>query len=202
MTTYNLNIEKLAEENKVPVSGSNRHIHVSQADLEVLFGPGYQLKKMKDLSQPGQFAAQECVTIVGPKAKKEGVRILGPVRPQTQIELMATDCCHMGFETVVRNSGDTPETPGATIIGPAGTVTIKEGVIVAARHLHLHTSEAQKFGFKDKDKVSAKTFGDRTLTFHGVLIRVHDEYALDMHLDLDEMNAAHLKNGDLVQLIR
>ena len=199
---YNYDLNKLVEENKIPVSGSNRHMHISAAHLEAIFGKGYQLQNMKDLSQPGQFAAKECVKVVGPKGEKDGIRILGPVRPSTQIELLASDCYSLGVDIKVRNSGDTAGTPGLEIVGPAGRVKIGEGAVVAARHIHMHTSEAKRFGYKDKDKVSVRIDGERGITMHNVLIRVHDEYALDMHIDLDEMNAANIKNGDLGQIIR
>ncbi len=202
MTTYGLDINKLVEENKIPVSGSNRHIHLSPSDLEILFGKGYQLAKMKDLSQPGQFAAKECVKIKTDKGEKDSIRILGPVRGKTQIELLASDCHSLGLAIAVRDSGDIASTPGLEIIGPAGSVKIKEGVIVAARHIHMHTGEARAFGYKDKDRVSVRIDGPRSTTFHNVLIRVHDEYALDMHIDLDEINACNIKNGDLAQIIR
>ncbi|MEZ7890199.1 MAG: phosphate propanoyltransferase [Candidatus Wallbacteria bacterium] len=202
MVVYNHDLEKLVEENKVPVSGSNRHVHLSPEHLELLFGKGYQLKSIKNLSQPGQFAADECVTLSGPKGEKKGVRILGPVRGNTQVELLAGDCIQLGIPMCVRNSGEIAGSPGIKITGPNGTVEIKEGAIIAARHIHMHTDEAKKYGYKDKDKVSVRTFGDRAVTFHNVLIRVHNEYALDMHIDLEEINAAFLKNGELVQIIR
>ncbi len=202
MTAYGLDVNKLIEENKVPVSGSNRHIHLSKADFEVLFGSGYQLSSIKDLSQPGQFAVKECLKISAPKGEKGAVRILGPLRSKTQIELLASDCHSLGLPVVVRDSGDLGSTPGVEIIGPAGRVKIAEGVIVAARHIHMHTAEAAAFGYKDKDRVSVRLDGPRSVTFHNVLIRVHDEYSLDMHIDLDEMNACGVKNGDLAQIIR
>jgi putative phosphotransacetylase len=202
MTTYGLDLDKLAAENKVPASGSNRHIHLSPADLEALFGKGYQLNKLKDLSQPGQFAAKECVKIVTEKGEKDSIRILGPVRGKTQIELLASDCHSLGLKVFVRDSGDIAGTPGVEVIGPAGKIRIAEGVIVAARHIHMQTKEAKTFGYKDKDRVSVRFDGPRSATMHNVLIRVHDEYALDLHIDLDEMNACDVKNGDLAQIIR
>lgn len=201
-TTYNYELEQLVLENKVPISGSNRHVHLSQEDFEILFGKNYNLTRQKDLSQPGQFAASECVKLITPKGEKENVRILGPVRGKTQVELLASDCYSLGLDICVRDSGDIANTPGITIVGPNGSVKIKEGVIVAARHIHMHTNEAKAFGYKDKDRVSVRIFGPRSITFHNVLIRVSDNYMLDMHLDLDEMNACCAKNGDLAQIIR
>ncbi|HHU51665.1 MAG TPA: phosphate propanoyltransferase [Firmicutes bacterium] len=187
---------------KVPVGISNRHVHLSQEDLELLFGPGHQLTLKKDLSQPGQFAAEETVDLIGPKGSIKKVRILGPVRPQTQVEISITDCFALGVKPPVRDSGDLTGTPGITIEGPKGKIDIKEGVIVAQRHLHLHTTEAEELGLKDKDYISVKTEGPRSVIFENVLVRVGPKYAKDLHVDTDEANAAALKNGDLVTVIR
>lgn len=186
---------------KVPVGVSNRHIHVTQSDLETLFGKGYSLKDMKSLSQPGQFAAEECVIIAGPKGSIEKVRILGPVRPETQIEISMTDSYKLGVKGVVKNSGDISGTPGCVVIGPKGTVILDKGVIVAARHVHMSTSEASQMGLKDLDLVSLKTSGSRSVTFNNVLVRVSDKFALDFHIDTDEANGAGLKNGDMVEIV-
>ncbi|MDD3377942.1 MAG: Phosphate propanoyltransferase [bacterium ADurb.Bin157] len=186
---------------KVPVGVSNRHIHVTQSDLETLFGKGYSLKDMKSLSQPGQFAAEECVIIAGPKGSIEKVRILGPVRPETQIEISMTDSYKLGVKGVVKNSGDISGTPGCVVIGPKGTVILDKGVIVAARHVHMSTSEASQMGLKDLDLVSLKTSGSRSVTFNNVLVRVSDKFALDFHIDTDEANGAGLRNGDMVEIV-
>jgi len=156
---------------------------------------------MKDLSQPGQFAAEECVTVAGKKGVIEKVRILGPVRKSTQIEISVTDSYALGIPPVVRDSGDTKGTPGCVVIGPKGAINLKEGVIVASRHLHLHTKDAEKFGLKDMDRISVKTSGPRSVIFQNVLVRVSDQFALDLHLDCDEANAAGLKNGDMLEII-
>lgn len=185
----------------VPCGVSNRHIHVSQADLETLFGKGYTLKEMKPLSQPAQFAAEETVLLVGPKGSLEKCRILGPVRPSTQIEISMTDSFKLGVKPIVRDSGDTAKTPGCVVVGPAGAVTLKEGVIVAARHIHASTKEAAAFGLKDMDRVSVKTGGVKSVVFNNVLVRVSDKFALDFHIDTDEANAAGLKNGDMVEIV-
>lgn len=184
-----------------PVGVSNRHLHVSQTDLETLFGRGYTLKKMKDLSQPGQFAAEECVMLAGKKGVIEKCRILGPVRPSTQVEISISDSFVLGVPVVVRDSGDTKGTPGCVLIGPKGTVTMKEGVIIASRHLHAHPKDAEKLGIKDMDRISIKAPGARAVVFHNVLVRVSDKFALDFHLDLDEANAAAIKNGDMLDII-
>lgn len=183
------------------VGVSARHIHVSQSDLEVLFGSGYELTVMKDLSQPGQYAANEKLEIVGPKGKLTG-RILGPVRGRSQVEISMTDSFVLGIPGVVRHSGDVFNTPGCILRGPAGEVELKDGVIVAARHIHFHTTDAQQYAVKDKDVVSVSTSGPRGVVFENVLCRVHETFALDFHLDTDEANAAAIKNGDRVELIR
>ena len=186
---------------KIPTGVSNRHLHVSQADLETLFGKGYQLKEMKPLSQPGQYAADETVTVVGPKGSLEKVRILGPVRPSTQVEISLTDSFKLGVPGVVRDSGDTKKTPGCTLKGPAGAVTLEEGVIVAARHIHASTADAAKLGVKDMDRVAIRTGGVKSVVFNNVLVRVSDKFALDFHIDTDEANAAGIKNGDMVEIV-
>ncbi|NLN48043.1 MAG: phosphate propanoyltransferase [Clostridiales bacterium] len=189
-------------ENKVPVALSNRHIHVSQADLDVLYGKGLELSNVKDLSQPGQYACDEKVDIVGPKNTIKGVRILGPVRPVTQLEISMFDARALGVEGVVRASGNVAGTPGAIIVGPKGQVEIKEGVIVAARHLHMHTDDAPKYGLKDRDVIKVRVGDERALVFENVVVRVHPEFALDLHIDIEEGNAAGVNNGDLGEIIR
>lgn len=187
---------------ELPIALSNRHIHLSQKDLDILFGEGYELTKMKDLSQPGQYACDEKVDVVGPKSTIKGVRILGPVRSSTQFELSILDAFTLGVKPIIRNSGDIAGTPGAKLVGPKGEIEISEGLIVAARHIHMHTDDAKEFGVVDKDIVSIKTSGERGLVFNNVLVRVSEEYALEMHVDIEEGNAAGLKNGDLGELIK
>ena len=186
----------------LPVAISNRHVHLSQPDLEVLFGKGFELTKMKDLSQPGQFAANEQVDLVGPKRTISGVRILGPARKTTQAEISVTDAFTLGVAPVVKNSGDLEGTPGVKLVGPAGEVVMDRGCIVASRHIHMHTSDAENFGVKDKDVVSIRTGGPRSVVFENVLVRVNTDYGLEMHVDTDEGNAALLKNGTMVELIK
>lgn len=187
---------------QLPIALSNRHIHISQEDLDILYGEGYELTKLKDLSQPGQYACEEKVDIVGEKGTLKGVRILGPVRPETQFELSISDAFALGVKPMVRNSGDIDSTPGAKLVGPKGEVEIDKGVIVAARHIHMHTDDAENFGVKDKDIVSIKTEGPRSLVFENVLVRVSDDFALEMHVDMEEGNASGVKNGQLVELIK
>ena len=189
-------------EKLVPVSLSNKHIHVSKEHLEILFGKGHELTKMKDLSQPGQFACDEKVDVVGPKSTLKGVRILGPVRPETQLEISMFDARTMGVEAMVRPSGKIQGTPGCTIIGPKGQVELKEGVIVAARHIHFHTSDGEKFGLKDRDIVKVRVGDERAVVFDNVMCRVHPDFALDMHIDIEEGNAAGIQNGTMGEIIR
>ena len=183
---------------EVPLGISNRHVHLSQDHLEKLFGEGSQLTKAKDLSQPGQFAANETVMLVGPKGVIEKVRVLGPVRKQTQVEITITDSFKLGVKAPLRDSGDLAGSAPITIVGPKGTVVLQEGAIVAARHIHMHTSDAEKLGLKDGDKVSVRAKGPRGIIFGDVLVRVSDNYSLEMHVDTDEANAVGLRNGDIL----
>ncbi len=187
---------------KVTVGLSNKHVHLSKEHIDILFGEGHELTPMKDLSQPGQFACEEKVDLVGPKRTIKGVRILGPARKESQIEISFADGFTLGLKDIpVRDSGKLDGTPGIKLVGPNGEVEVDKGVIAAARHIHMHTSDAEKYGLKDKDTVKVKVGGPRGLTFDNVLIRVHDTYALDMHLDVEEGNAAGLSNCDEVEVI-
>jgi putative phosphotransacetylase len=181
---------------------SNRHVHLSREDVEILFGKDYQLTPIKDLGQPGQFACQETVIIAGPKGAIEKVRVLGPERKETQIEISLTDAFKLGVIPPVRDSGDLDGTPGIVIIGPKGSVIKEKGVIIAKRHIHMHTKDAEKYGVKNKDivKVLVEKQG-RRLIFDDVLIRVSEKYALEFHVDTDEANAALLKTGDIVYIL-
>ncbi len=188
--------------NMLPIALSNRHAHLSKEHIQILFGEGYELKKMKDLSQPGQYACEEKVDVVGTKNTLKGVRILGPARNKTQVEVSLTDGFTLGVVPPVKDSGDLAGSPGAKLVGPKGEVEITEGIIAAARHIHMHTSDAEEYGVKDKDRVKIRVNGDRGLIFENVLVRVHKDYALEMHIDVDEGNAAAVKNGDMVELIK
>lgn len=181
---------------------SARHVHVTQKDLETLFGPGAKLTVFKDLSQPGQFASNEKVTLVGKKGRFENVRILGPVRKQTQVEISKTDSFALGIEAPVLQSGSLDEAAPVTIIGPAGSVELAHAVIVAGRHIHMSPEDAEAYGLRDGQIVKVKTSGPRAVIFENVLVRVHPEFALDLHIDTDEANAAGLKNGDVVEIIK
>lgn len=185
----------------VPVGVSARHVHLSPQHVEELFGPGHQLTVMKELSQPGQFAAEECVTLVGPRGTIERVRILGPARGATQVEIARTDGFRLGINAPVRLSGDLAGTPGIEIVGPKGSIKIDEGVIVAARHIHMTPDQAAEYGLKDRDVVKVRVGGPRALIFENVIVRVRADFALDFHIDTDEANAAELKTGDVVEVI-
>ena len=185
------------------VETSARHVHVSEADFKVLFGENAELTIKKELSQPGQYACNERVEIVGPKKSLPGVSILGPYRNQTQVELSATDARSIGLGIAVRESGDLKETPGCTIVGPCGSLEIKEGVIVAKRHIHATTKDAEELGVKDKDIVSVKIESNgRSLIFGDVVARVSDSYALAMHIDTDESNAGCVAPGTMGEIIK
>ncbi|MBO8168103.1 MAG: phosphate propanoyltransferase [Thermoanaerobacteraceae bacterium] len=185
----------------IPVGVSNRHIHLMQEDLEMLFGEGYELTNIKDLGQPGEFAAKEVLTVVGPRGVIEGVRILGPPRKVTQVEISMTDAYRLGLRPPVRDSGNIKGTPGIAVVGPKGVVALEEGVILAARHIHMHPDDAAKIGVKDKDRVRVHVPGERAQVMENVLVRVSPKYRLEMHVDTDEANAALLKNGDTVKII-
>lgn len=190
------------EEMKVPIGVSARHIHLTQAHVEALFGAGATLTEWKPLSQPNQYAAQETVAVHGPKGSFPKVRILGPARNLTQLEISRTDAYTLGINPPVRESGNIAGTPGIRIVGPAGEVTVDEGVIVAARHIHFHTSDAEKWGIRDKQMLQVKVGGERGVIFDQVLARVSDAYALDMHIDTDEGNAAGIRTGDYGVIVR
>lgn len=187
---------------EILVETSARHVHVSQADLEVLFGKGYTLTNKKDLSQPGQYACEEKVTVVGAKGETK-MSILGPTRPNTQIELSLTDARSIGVKALVRESGDIEGTEGCKLVGPAGEVVIPCGVIAAKRHIHMTSSDAKEYNVQDKEVVSVKiTTDQRSLVFGDVVCRVSDSYALAMHIDTDESNAAGIAGACHGEIIK
>jgi len=179
-------------ENRIIIEGSGRHIHLSQADLETLFGKGFELEVKKYLSQPGEFASNSRVNVVGPKGEIEGVMILGPTRPQTQVEISFTDARILGVNAPIRESGKLAGSAPCTLVGPAGKVDLPEGVIIAKRHVHLTPEDAERFGVVDQEIVMVKTEGDRALIFDEVVVRVSPKYASFMHVDYDEINAGAL----------
>jgi len=178
---------------KVPVEISARHIHLSKKDLDNLFGRGYKLKKLRSLSQPGMFAAEETVVICNKQNCLKNVRILGPIRPQTQIEISQTDARALGLKPPLRISEDIRGSAGCQIKGPKGTIDLKEGVIIAWRHLHCPLSFAKKYNLEKRKFVSIKINNQRSLTFHKVWLRISPNYRLAFHLDTDEGNAAGVK---------
>jgi propanediol utilization protein len=186
----------------LPVGISNRHVHLSADDLQTLFGIGYALTSMKQLSQPGQFACKETVTLCGPKGAIEKVRILGPTRSRTQIELLAGDCHKLGIPQCVRLSADLEGSPGLTIVGPAGAVNKKEGAIVAKRHIHMTPSDALEYGVSDGQCAGIEVVGERGGVFREVIIRVTDSSALDLHLDTEEANAMGIHSLSIITLIK
>lgn len=185
----------------VPVGVSNKHLHLSQEDLEKLFGPGVELHSSKALKQPGQYAAEEKVDIVGPKGTLKEVRVLGPVRPQTQVELAFTDARALGVSVPVKESGKLDNTPGVQLVGPAGMIEIPAGAIAALRHVHLSPEQAKEAGVTDKQMVSLKVPGERGLIFDNVLVRSGPGHEKEVHLDTDEANAAGLNNGMEVEIL-
>lgn len=185
---------------KIKAEISARHLHLSQKDLDKLFGKGYQLKPIKELSQPGEFAAQEAVEVVN-KSRSLKVRIVGPVRKSTQVELAMTDCYFLRVYPEIRVSGDIEKTPGITIKGPKGIVRIQQGVIVPQRHLHISKEDAKKWKIRNRQKVKVRIKGKRSLTFDDVVARVSDKYSTAIHLDTDEANAAGLLKCGTVDLI-
>lgn len=191
-------------EGDIPVGVSNRHIHLTQEHLEILFGPGYQLTKLKDLSQPGQYACKEQLTLIGPSLKAiEGVRVLGPVRKKSQVEISKTDSFTLKVNAPVRESGDVAGSAPITIVGPKGIVSLKEGCILANRHIHMSPADAARFDVKDGDYVAVDTVGNgKRTTLWDVQIRVSEKFILEMHLDTDDANACGIGNGSRVKLIK
>jgi acetate kinase len=181
----------------IPVAVSARHVHLTLPDVAALFGRGYQLTEHAPLGQPGQYVCEERVTLVGPKRSLERVAIIGPCRGQTQVEVSRTDEFHLGLDAPIRCSGKVANTPGITMVGPAGQITTDQGVIQAQRHIHMTTSDAVRYGVSDRDVVEVSIdSGGRDLTFGDVIVRVKDSYKLEMHIDTDEANAADLSSGD------
>ena len=190
--------------NEVVVEISARHVHVSQEHLEALFGKGYELTVKKMLSQPGQYACEERVRVVGTKGEFPAVSILGPVRPATQVELSLTDARSIGVAAPVRESGDIAGSGACKLVGPAGEVELTEGVMAAKRHIHATTKDAEEMGLENGEIVSVEipTANDRSLTFGDVVVRVSDSYALAMHIDTDEANAAGMKPNTIGRVIK
>ncbi|MBQ1262562.1 MAG: phosphate propanoyltransferase [Clostridia bacterium] len=188
---------------EIPVGISNRHIHLTREHVDILFGKGYELTKIKDLSQPGQFACKEQLTIVGPSMRAiEGVRVLGPERKKSQVEISRTDSFVLKVKPPVRESGDLSGSSPITIIGPKGVVTLSEGCIIANRHIHMSEEEGKAFGVRDGEYCDVELCGERRSLFYDVQIRVHKDFRLEMHIDTDDANAAGVGNGFRAKLIK
>lgn len=185
------------------VETSARHAHLTEADIEALFGKGSGLTFKKALSQPGEFASEQRVTVVGPKGEIKNVIVLGPARRSSQIEISLTDARVLGIAAPVRASGDVAGTPGCRLMGPAGSIELKEGVLAAKRHIHITPEDAAAFGVKDKEIVSVKVASpDRSLIFGDVVVRVSEKFATAMHIDTDEANAAALGADATGEIVR
>jgi putative phosphotransacetylase len=197
----NHHLIKKEQKTYVPVSISARHIHLKQEHVEILFGKGHRLTPLKELSQPGQYACKEQVILEGPKGKIENVRVLGPLREHTQVEITRTDARKLGISPPVRNSGNISGSAPITLIGPNGSIHLAEGCIIADRHIHMTSQDAIDFRVKDKQKVSVLVEGDKGGMMGQVTIRVHDRYALDMHIDTDDANAFNLKGIEQLKII-
>lgn len=188
----------------VPIGVSNRHVHLTREHLDILFGKDYELTKAKDLSQPGQFAANETVTIIGPSLRPiEKVRVLGPLRKASQVEISMTDSYVLKVKPPVRESGNIAGSSPITLVGPKGVVTLSEGCIIANRHIHMSPKDAERYGIKDGDTVNVSVIGKgkRTL-WYDVQIRVNKDFVLEMHVDTDDANAAGIGNGSIVSIVK
>ena len=183
----------------VPLEASGRHVHVTREQAQTLFG--HDLTPKRELSQPGQYLAQERVNVVGPKGEFQNVAVLGPARKSAQVEISLTDGRILGLQPPVRPSGDTGNSPGCTLVGPRGSVTLREGVIAAQRHIHLPPQDAKRFGVRDKQVVKLQTFTTRPAIFEDVLVRISPDFASAVHLDYDEANACGFANGDWGRII-
>ena len=185
----------------VTVGVSNRHIHLSRADMDVLFGSSSELTRMKDLGQPGQYAAKETVTLRGTKGELGRVRVLGPLRSETQVEISVADGYQLGVTAPIRDSGQLDNTPGIEIIGPKGSVKKERGVIIAKRHIHMTPEDAERYGLQDKQLIDVMIEGARGAMLNQVLIRVSKQFALEMHIDVEEANALGIRSGDAAYMM-
>lgn len=197
------NAAPACEAGMVPVGISNRHVHLTKEHVEILFGKGHELKVLKDLSQPGQYACEETVTIIGPSLRPiEKVRVLGPVRRASQVEISKTDSYVLKVKPPVRESGKIEGSAPITIVGPCGVVTLAEGCIIANRHIHMTPADAAVLGLADGDTVTVDADGERRTRFFDVQVRVDKNFFLEMHVDTDDANAVGLKNGSKVKIVK
>jgi len=195
-------VNRVKNELFIKVEASGRHIHLCQEHLDILFGRGYTLTKLKDLSQPGQYACKERVTITGPKGSIANVIVLGPTRQNTQVEVSLTDTLALGIKAPVKESGSIENTPGIKISTERASIEIDKGVIVAKRHIHITPEDADKFGVRDKEIVSVEVLGQRPLIFEDTVIRVSEKFRTFMHIDYDEANACGFTKGTLCRIVK
>lgn len=195
-------IERVKKEMFIEVEASGRHIHLCQEHIDILFGEGYKLNKLKDLSQPGQYASKERVTITGPKGSISNVIVLGPSRPNTQVEVSLTDALALGLKIPVKESGNINNTPGIAVSTEKATITLEQGVIIAKRHIHITPEDAEKFNVRDKEIVKVEVLGSRPLIFEDTVIRVSPNFRTYMHIDYDEANACGFTKGTLCRIVK
>ena len=195
-------VKKIKDEVFIEVEASGRHVHLSKEHVEILFGKNYELTRVKDLSQPGQFACKERVTITGPKGSINNVVVLGPERKNTQVEVSLTDAVILGMKPPVKESGHIEGTPGIKVSTERASIELDKGVIVAKRHIHITPKDAEKFNVKDKEIVKAKVYGNRPLIFDDVVIRVSDKFRTYMHIDYDEANACGFTKGTFCRIVK
>ncbi len=195
-------IKRVKKEAFIEVEASGRHVHLSRKDIDTLFGEGYQLTKIKDLSQPGQYACKERVTVIGPKGKLKNVIVLGPERKESQVEVSLTDAVVLGVKPQVKQSGELDGTDGITISSEKATITLTRGLIAAKRHIHMTPEDAQKFQVQDGQVVQAKVYGTRPLIFDDVILRVSPNFETYMHIDYDEANACGFTKGVVARIIK
>lgn len=185
----------------IPAAVSNRHVHLAREHIEILFGKNYELNSIKELSQPGQFACGETLLLKGTKGEIDKLRVLGPPRPESQVEISITDSFGLGIKPVVRLSGDLEGTPGCVLVGPRGEVQLQKGVIVSLRHLHISTRQGKAYGLKTGDIINLKKTGPRGIVLNQVHVRCGEGHELELHIDTDEANAANIKNGDYLEIV-
>lgn len=195
-------VSRVKKEAFIEVEASGRHIHLSRKDIDKLFGEGYKLTKLKDLSQPGQYACEERVSISGPKGEFKNVIVLGPEREQTQVEVSLTDCSQLGLKAPIKQSGDLDGTLGIKVFTENGSINLEKGLMVAKRHIHMTLEDAKKFNVLDNEVVKVKVFGKRPLIFDDVVIRVNKNFETFMHIDYDEANACGFSKGCLARIVK
>jgi propanediol utilization protein len=201
MTTPNPHPIPMTTQKKIRIEVSNRHAHLSKEHLEILFGKNYQLNTHKELSQPNQFSAHEKVTLINQDRKIENVRVLGPPRETTQIEISRTDAFHLKIQAPLKLSGDLEDSAGLTIQGPSGEINLKKGVIISHRHLHVSNQEAKKLGLEQNQIVALKVPGIKETIFNNVIVRIHPEYNLSFHIDFDDANACFFQEGIFAEIV-